>query len=366
MTVDAAHVLVDKTMTRESLYVALSRGRATNRVYVVTDEALDVDLHVPPGPLLDALDVLRGVLARESSEHSATETISETLEAAESLATLVPQYLDAFARAVITDDLQAAVRAGLRDAGGRDLEDQVSASPAWRQLLVACAGDEPRALVAEAVRSRLLDGADPVQDPAAVLAWRVPRLVDDYVERGDGACDGFRPPWLPTPSRVMAGGPVGRWGIQQDRLIAGRVRALVEQVAAGPPTWAAGIRPRPEPGAERDRWEADVGVVVAYRDQFRITDDTDPLGVARVRGHQQQVRQAARASWQRVEHHVAPPDPGPVSANEQLRALASSGRRDPIAAGEALRRMKAAQRSSTAGRPYEPARHGATDRGPRL
>jgi hypothetical protein len=58
---------------------------------------------------------------RGSSEHSATETNGETLEAAESLATLIPQYLDSFARAVITDDLQAAVRAGLRDAGGRSL-----------------------------------------------------------------------------------------------------------------------------------------------------------------------------------------------------------------------------------------------------
>ena len=212
MTVDAAHVLVDKTMTRESLYVALSRGRASNRAYVVTDEALDVDLHVPPGPALDALDVLRTVLARESSEHSATETISETLEAAESLATLVPQYLDAFARAVITDDLEAAVRSGLRDVGGRDLEDRVSASPAWRQLLLACAGDEPRALVAEAVRSRLLDGDDPAQDPAAVLAWRVPRLVGVDAEYGDGARNVFHPPWLPgrlaswRTARLASGG----------------------------------------------------------------------------------------------------------------------------------------------------------------
>jgi hypothetical protein len=144
MTVDAAHVLVDKTMTRESLYVARSRGPASNRAYVVTDEALDVDLHVPPGPPLDALDVLRGVLARESTERSATETIGGTLETAESLATFVPTYLDAFARAVITEDLEASVRAGLRDAGGLDLEVRVSASPAWRQLLLACAGDEPR------------------------------------------------------------------------------------------------------------------------------------------------------------------------------------------------------------------------------
>jgi hypothetical protein len=366
MTVDAAHVLVDKMMTRESLYVALSRGRASNRAYVVTDEALDVDLHVPPGPPLDALDVLRGVLARESSEHSATETINETLQAAESLATLVPQYLDAFARAVLTDDLEAAVRAGLRDAGGRDLEDRVSASPAWRQLLLACAGDQPTALVAEAVRSRLLDGGDPAQDPAAVLAWRVPRLVADNPGCGAGAGDPFRPPWLPAPSGVMAEGPAGRWGIEQDRLIASRVQALVEQVAVNPPPWAAGMRPRPEPGAERDRWEADVGMVVAYRDQFRVTDDADPLGAAWVRGRQQQARSAARAAWQRMEHHADPSDPSPASANQRLRALAASERRDPIGAGEALRRLKAARRSGAAVRPYERARHDATARGPRL
>jgi hypothetical protein len=67
-----------------------------------------------------------------------------------------------------------------------------------------------------------------------------------------------------------------------------------------------------------------------------------------------------------VEHHPDLPDPYPVSANERLRALAASKRRDPIAAGAALRRLKAAQRSGTAERPYERARHGATDRGPRL
>ena len=366
LTVDAAHVLVDKTMTRESLYVALSRGRASNRAYVVTDEALDVDLHAPPGPRLDALDVLRGVLARESSERSATETISATLETAESLATLVPQYLDAHARAVITEDLDVSVRSGLREAGGRDLEDRVSASPAWRQLLVACARAEPQALVSEAVRSRLLDGRDAVEDPAAVLAWRVSRLVDDNADPGDRTRDVFRPPWLPSPSGAMSEGPVGRWGILQEQLIAGRVRALVEQVAGDPPPWVAGIRPPPEPGGERDRWEADVGVVVAYRDQFRIMDDADPLGATRVCGHQQHARLSARAAWRRVEHQVEVRDQAPEPANERLRALALRERRDPIAAGDALRRLKAAQRSSDGMRPHDPVRLGSPARGPRL
>jgi hypothetical protein len=365
MTVDAGHILVDKTMTRESLYVALSRGRTTNRAYVVTDEALDVDLHIPPGPRLDALDVLRCVLAGESSEHSATETISETLQAAESLATLVPAYLDAFGRAVITEDLETAVRAGLRDAGGSDVEDRVSHSPAWHQLLVACAGDEPRALVAEAAGSRLLDGRDPVQDPAAALAWRIPRLVDVEADGHDEAQHPWRPPWLPTPPQAMAQDPVGRWAARQDQLITGRVRALVEQVAADPPTWAAGMRPRPRPGDECSRWEADIAVVVAYRDQFQVTDAADPVGTAPVLGHQRQARLVASAAWRRVQDR-GEPAPVPATANERLRALALREREAPIAAGDALARLQAAQRSGEAARPYDFARGTSPARGPRI
>jgi hypothetical protein len=156
--------------------------------------------------------------------------------------------------------------------------------------------------------------------------------------------------------------------IQQDRLIAGRVRALVEQVAADPPAWAAGIRPRLESGAERDRWEADVGVVVAYRDQFRITDDADPLGAARVRArsHQHQARLTARAAWQRVQDHSEVSDQVPASANERLRALTLSQPRHPVSAGAALRRLKAAERSSDGMRSYDPGRRTAPTKAPQL
>ena len=149
MTVDTAHVLVDASMCRESLYVAMSRGRTGNHAYVVTDEMLDVDLHHQPAPRLDAVGVLTGVLAREGSERSATETIQAALQAAESLSTLVPRYLDALTRATVTPEVEAAVRAGLRDAGGPALEHQASdvaglASAAGRQRGTARAGDGRR------------------------------------------------------------------------------------------------------------------------------------------------------------------------------------------------------------------------------
>jgi hypothetical protein len=253
----------------------------------------------------------------------------------------------------------------VRDAGGPDLEDRVSASPAWRQLHVACAGDEPRALVAEAVPSRLLDGRDPAQDPAAVLAWRIPRLVEVETWSPDEARHAWRPPWLAAPTRAMAQDPVGRWAFQQDQLIAGRVQALVTQVAADPPTWSAGVRPRPGPGAERALWEGEMGVVVAYRDQFRITDAADPVGTASGSGHQQQARLKATDACQRVQG-LSEPAPVRATANERLRALALAQHEAPIAAGDALRRVKAAQLSADRMRASDSSRLGSPTNGPRL
>jgi hypothetical protein len=62
------------------------------------------------------------------------------------------------------------------------------------------------------------------------------------------------------------------------------------------------------------------GRVVVDRDQFRVSDDADPLGPPRVRCHQQQVRLTARAAWQRMEETCRPPDPGPASIGLFFRA----------------------------------------------
>src|SRR5665647_2665622 len=50
MTVDTAHYLLTGGATRGHLYTGLTRGRLNNKVYVVTDELLDVDLHSQPTP----------------------------------------------------------------------------------------------------------------------------------------------------------------------------------------------------------------------------------------------------------------------------------------------------------------------------
>ena len=61
-------------MGREDLYVAMSRGRETNRVYVVTDGPDDECVPGAATPATSYRDVLGGILATSHAEPTATET----------------------------------------------------------------------------------------------------------------------------------------------------------------------------------------------------------------------------------------------------------------------------------------------------
>ena len=72
MTVDETHTIAAPGMGREDLYVAMSRGRQTNRTYVVVDQG-DPDClpgQAPPS----CRDVLEQILATSHAEPTATET----------------------------------------------------------------------------------------------------------------------------------------------------------------------------------------------------------------------------------------------------------------------------------------------------
>jgi hypothetical protein len=74
MTVDETHTLAAPGMGREDLYVAMSRGREANRVYVVTDGPDDECVPGAATPATSYRDVLDGILATSHAEPTATET----------------------------------------------------------------------------------------------------------------------------------------------------------------------------------------------------------------------------------------------------------------------------------------------------
>src|SRR5690606_25942927 len=94
LTVDTAHSLVEPTSTRENLYVAMTRGRESNRAYVVTDRP--DELHRIPHPDDDAhanaRTVLYGVLQHLAAEPTAHETITAEREHWGSIAQLAAEY----------------------------------------------------------------------------------------------------------------------------------------------------------------------------------------------------------------------------------------------------------------------------------
>lgn len=182
-TVDTAHLLVDDQLTRENLYVALTRGRHANHAYVATHELLPLDedqrmdrpKHDPDARA--AREVLEQILAREGVALSATETIRQSQEQAASLATLVPEYLYA---------LERATTAGYQQLINRiftpDLAHLLTADPAFSAIVRALhrgetAGWQPEQLLATAARRGPLAHGD---SAAELLAWRIKDAIKEH------------------------------------------------------------------------------------------------------------------------------------------------------------------------------------------
>ena len=75
-TADTAHAFVNVTANREGLYVAATRGREANRLYVDTQYDPDAETAHGLPPMVPAGDVLRQVLANRGAEVSATEAMA--------------------------------------------------------------------------------------------------------------------------------------------------------------------------------------------------------------------------------------------------------------------------------------------------
>ncbi len=79
-TLDTAHVITGPGMSREHLYVALTRGRHANHAYTPTDIDTGVDTEPHQGPngqprAATGRELLTRILATSSAEASATETL---------------------------------------------------------------------------------------------------------------------------------------------------------------------------------------------------------------------------------------------------------------------------------------------------
>ncbi|MGP6172182.1 MobF family relaxase [Microbacterium sp. A204] len=279
LTTDTAHVLVDSTMTRETLYVAMTRGRDANVAYVAVDkpDASHDGPHPGEHDGVTGRRVLAGVLQHVGAELSAHETIAVEQESWGTIAQLAAEY-ETIAAAAQRDRWAALVRvSGISAEQAEEVVTSDAFGPLTAELRRAEANHHDLAvLLPRLVRARDFGDAD---DIAAVMRHRLTAATVRPARAGRAR----RVPRLIAGLVPEAMGPVAddmRQALSERRmLMEERADAVLDRDLADGATWVNGLGPRPSDARGSETWRRSARIVAAYRDRYRITTDT-PLGAS--------------------------------------------------------------------------------------
>jgi conjugative relaxase-like TrwC/TraI family protein len=230
----SCHVVGAEHITRQLLYVALTRGRVENHVYLSTAEDDPHRILAPKATHPDtAVDVLSKILARDGAQVSATTAEREAADPLLRIAAAADMYHDALGTAA--ENHLGATQLDKLATLADTLYPRLTHTQGWPVLrnhlaLLACAGHNPAAALLEAVAKGGLDDAG---DPAAVLDWRI--------DPTGGHSAGVGPlRWLPAvPDRL---GENPQWGQYLHRR-ADLVTELADQIRANARAWTPGSAP---------------------------------------------------------------------------------------------------------------------------
>ncbi|HEV2347019.1 MAG TPA: MobF family relaxase [Actinocrinis sp.] len=330
LTVETAHPLITEEMTREELYVALTRAQFHTTLYVATHDILPLDEDERTDyPRNDprayaGMEILLRIINTEGAELSATEAMRESQRLAGSLATLAPYF---------QHTLEIVSRPGyhrlVHDTFDDELAQAVTDSPTWaslRRTLIAAeqAGHHGDFLLKQAADRENLTG---VSDPAERLDLRINTYLDKR-PTGTVTDESGQPKWLTIPARSHTNldPELHSYLRTLGDLTEMRVQELQQLAAKEQPVWAADLLV--------DR----IAIVAAFRDQYQITDadPTQPLGpfIPAESADHHTYRQALRALSPTSEgeddaQSASRRRPSPHSSNsKRAAALHASRKRD--------------------------------------
>ena len=260
ITVDRAHVLAAPGMARENLYVAMTRGRHHNHVYIALDDVDPTCDYLPDGQRIpDGHDALAAILTTSGAELSATETAAASQDQVASLKRLEPVRQTLIADAAGQRWDAAFPTLGLT-AGQCE---QIATSPARGPLITALErgrvlGHPMPQLLAGLIEARTLDVGAAAHDVAAVLHHRVNDWLHTQVDDPTAICV--------TPVAHDAPEDIGALLTQVDELIAARTDALIGHAIEAQPDWLAALGPAPDDSAARSAWRTQIALHVAHTD----------------------------------------------------------------------------------------------------
>ncbi|NNN21447.1 MAG: AAA family ATPase, partial [Acidimicrobiales bacterium] len=274
-TVDTSHSLVSPTTTREVLYVAATRGKESNSIYVDTNYDPDPDTsHDEVAAKQSCRDVLIQVLKNEGRDVSATETIASFREEQGSLKTMLSEYLTlaSFAQAQRFEEVFDSL--GLKS----DQLVEIQESESYGALLAALREAEAYGFNLEKDLQRLASArpTDEAEDLAALLHGRVDRWIVNIGcsrNQNQNLIVGLVPKVLNVidPDMQMA-------LLERENAIEMRAIQLAEKAMNDNARWIAGLGPLPSDQSRKKVWLATVSMIAAYRDYWDIGDHPSPLG----------------------------------------------------------------------------------------
>ncbi len=279
VTVDTSHVLVDPSMTRENLYVAMTRGRDGNYAYVAVDTPDDAHRHPHEAADVEeaARRVLFGVLNHSGVELSAHETIEREQEKWGSIRQLAAEY-ETIATEAQHDRWATLIHAsGLTpsQAGAVLDSDTFGALAAELRRAEANHHDVDR-LLPRLVKARGFDDAD---DIASVLRWRLATATQHPATGGRAAQAPRLIAGLIPVANAITEPDMRRALAERHQLIEQRAATLAEQAAADGAPWMRALGARPDDPRKQEAWARYARTVAAYRDRYGVTSD-DGLGPA--------------------------------------------------------------------------------------
>jgi conjugative relaxase-like TrwC/TraI family protein len=285
----ACHIVGAGTLTRQLLYVALTRGRIENHIYLSTAES---DPHRVISPKAThpetAVDALSATLRRDGAQVSATTAVRDAADPFARLGPAAAMYYDALGEAA--HQLASPAALAQLHITADQLYPGLTGAQAWPLLckhlaIIAAGGHDPLTALTDAATQDELFSA---HDPAAVVDWRIDPTGAHST--GDGPLR-----WLPATPTLLADDR--QWGTylgSRAELVtdlATQIRDIVTHrwTPATAPVWAKPVM------AANPKLAAEIAV---FRAAHNVADDDSSL----LGPPQHAVR--ARSIQTMLEHHA--------------------------------------------------------------
>ena len=256
-TVDTAHLLVTESLSRQALYVGMTRGRESSTAHVVTGPT------APPGrdPYQQAAPeaVLAGIIQREGGDLSATEQIRQAQDWASGTGHLLTLWTAAV-RQTLYPGIDQQIKARLTEHQAWRYDREHSRKVLQQQLRAAqLVGHDISALIDQITTAPM----DQARSISSVLHHRLQQLALPGLAGHEVTWAQRTPAGAPALARELAAG------------LDERARALGERMAADPEPWLGrhlGVIPPGASPALREEYARRAGAAAAYREAAGITD----------------------------------------------------------------------------------------------